>query len=95
MPFPFLPGGLLLSITVLGTAMVAFGIALKALDWSIDATRRTALAGIVRGFRNWQSDPDEPPAPTAPSSTEVEESVAALEGLAPVAPDPTHRRREG
>ena len=95
MPFPFIPGGLLLAITVLGTALVAFGLGLKALDWSIDATRRTALAGIVKGFRDWQSDPNEPLAPTASSSTEVEESVAAREALQPVAPDPTHRRGEG
>jgi hypothetical protein len=95
MPFPFIPGGLLLALTVLGTTLVAFGLALKSLDWSIDAARRTALAGIVTGLRYWQSSPAARVVPTSPSSTGVEEVAAALDRLEPVAPDRTHRRREG
>ncbi len=100
MPFPFIPAGLLLAIAVLGIALVVFGLALKALDWSIDAARRTALPGIVTGLRHWQNQPGAPAAPSppaaaAPSPPEVHEAVAALEGLEAVAPEGTHRRREG
>ena len=93
MPFPFIPAGLVLAITVLGAALAAFGLALKSLDWSIDAARRTALGGIVTGLRNWQSRQDSHAAPTSPSSTEVEEAVAGPAWLEPVAPTRTHRRR--
>ena len=92
MPFPFLPAGLLLSVTVLGTALAAFGLALKAMDWSIDAARRSPLTGIVSGLRDWQGSP---PIATdsAPSSpTEAEESVAPLDTLESVALDRTGPR---
>ena len=93
MQFPFIPGGLFLALMVLGISLVAFGLALKSLDWSIDTARRSAIAGIVTGLRTWQSRPDA--AQVAPPSTELEESVGALGMLEPVAPDGTHRRREG
>ena len=54
MPFPFFPGGLILALVVLGGVMVLFGLALKALDWTIDATRGSAVIGIVSGLRDWQ-----------------------------------------
>ena len=95
MPLPFIPTGLLLALTVLGATLVAFGLALKSLDWSIDAARRTALPGIVSGLRGWQGRPDALEASTSPSSMEVEESVAALDRLEPVAPDGTHGCRSG
>ena len=99
MPFPFIPSGLLLAITVLGATLAAFGLALKSLNWSIDTARRSALTGIVSGFRNWQGRPSAPapstsPSSTSPSSMEVEELGAALDALEHVAPDGT-RRREG
>lgn len=94
MPFPFIPAGLILAITVLGSTLVAFGLALKSLNWSIDAARRTALPGIVSGLRNWQNRPDAQVAPTSPASAEIEESAVALDVLEHVASDDT-RRREG
>lgn len=93
MPFPFIPAGLALAITVLGVALAAFGLALKSLDWSIDAARRNALAGIITGLRDWQSRQDSHAAPTSPSSTEVEEAVPGPAWLEPVAPTGTHRRQ--
>jgi hypothetical protein len=92
MPFPFIPAGLLLALTVLGASIATFGLALKAMDWSIDAARRSPLTGIVSGLRDWQGSPstatDSPPS----SPTEVEESVAALERLESVAHDRTGPR---
>jgi hypothetical protein len=92
MPFPFIPAGLLLAVTVLGTAIAAFGLALKAMDWSIDAARRSPLTGIVSGLRDWHGSPptatDSPP----PPPTEVEEFVASLDTLESVAHDRTGPR---
>jgi hypothetical protein len=93
MPFPFIPAGLLLAIAVLAITLVAFGLALKALDWSIDAARRSALAGIVTGLRSWEIQPPTQAAPTPPPSTEVEDEDGVFEELVPVSPDRTHRRR--
>ena len=47
MELPFVPAGLLLALAVLGGTLVLFGLALKALDWTIDASRDSALGGIV------------------------------------------------
>ena len=97
MPFPFMPGGLLLAITVLGTTLVAFGLALKSLDWSIDAVRRSALTGIVSGLRDWQGHPDVPVPQATPASrapADFEES-AALSELEAVEPDPLRRGGAG
>jgi hypothetical protein len=52
MPFPFIPGGALLALAVLGGAFALFGLALKALDWTIDATRASMLNGVVSGMRD-------------------------------------------
>jgi hypothetical protein len=94
MPFPFIPGGLALALAVLGGTMALFGLALKALDWSIDSMRRTVLPGIVSGIRDWQrpEEPGEPPLRPAIMSTDlpVEESGAPLTHLERVEPD---RRR--
>ncbi|HET9520437.1 MAG TPA: hypothetical protein VFO73_05255 [Candidatus Limnocylindrales bacterium] len=97
MPFPFIPAGLLLAITVLGATLVAFGLALKSLDWSIDAVRRSALTGIVSGLRDWQGHPDGPdlPAPpTSPAPADFEDS-AALGELEAVEPDAPRRGGAG
>ncbi|HEX5823020.1 MAG TPA: hypothetical protein VFY18_01050 [Candidatus Limnocylindrales bacterium] len=53
MPFPFLPGGALLAIAVLGGALTIFGLVLRAMDKAITAGRRTMLSGLVAGFRTW------------------------------------------
>jgi hypothetical protein len=92
MPFPFMPAGLLLAVTVLGTAMAAFGLALKAMDWSIDAVRRSPLTGIVSGLRDWQASPPTRTGSPPSSPAEVEESVAPLDTLEVVAHDRTRPR---
>ena len=73
MPFPFLPTGLLLAIAVVATSLIAFGIALKALDWSIDVVRGTTLTQIVSGMRSWQSHSTSPQLPVASGPCGVEE----------------------
>jgi hypothetical protein len=61
MPFPFLPGGALLAIAVLGGALTVFGLALRAMDRTIAAGRRTMLPGLVSGFRTWvEASPSAP-----------------------------------
>ncbi len=94
MPFPFIPGGLALALAVLGGTMVLFGLALKALDWGIDSTRRTVLPGIVSGMRDWQrpAERGEQPVHAAIPSTDppVEEPGAQFTHLERVEPD---RRR--
>ena len=55
MPFPFIPGGVILALSVLGGAIAIFGVALKALDWSIDGIKGSMLNGVVSGLRDWES----------------------------------------
>lgn len=99
MQLEFLPGGLLLGLTVLGGTLLLFGLALKALDWTIDASRDSALVGIVSGLRDWQmnSESDEVPArPTAVAmlAVPIEETVGPTPVLELVAPDQTRGRGE-
>ena len=65
MQLPFIPAGLLIALAVLGGTLLVFGLALKALDWTIDASRDTALAGIVAGLRDWRmtAEPNDATAP--------------------------------
>jgi hypothetical protein len=53
MPFPFLPVGVALALAVLGGALALFGLALKALDWTIDTAKGSMLGGVVSGLRTW------------------------------------------
>lgn len=109
MQLPFLPAGLLLALAVLGGTLVLFGLALKALDWTIDASRDTALVGIVSGLRDWRmtGEPDDATAPasavddaTAPATAvpvpagPIEESVGPVQSLERVAPERPTRRGE-
>lgn len=55
MPFPFLPAGVALALAVLGGALALFGLALKALDWTIDTARSSMLGGVVSGLRTWEA----------------------------------------
>jgi hypothetical protein len=64
MPFPFFPGGALLALAVLGGAMALFGLALKALDWSIDGVKGSMLSGVVSGLRDWERGSHAPTAST-------------------------------
>jgi hypothetical protein len=73
MPFPFLPGGALLAIAVLGGALTVFGLALRAMDRTIAAGRRTILPGLVSGFRTWVG--------ASPSAPVADPEVAAAAPL--------------
>jgi hypothetical protein len=95
MPFPFFPGGLLLALAVLGAVMVLFGLALRALDWTIDATRGSAVVGIVSGLRDWQmpgafsegiARPVAGATPSDPAQDPVEELVGPVADLERVTP---------
>ncbi len=82
MPFPFLPGGVLLAIAVLGGALMVFGLVLRAMDRAVTASRRSVLPGLVSGFRTWASAGERdvgveslspvPPLPTAETAVGVE-----------------------
>jgi hypothetical protein len=82
MPFPFLPGGVLLAIAVLGGAFFVFGLVLRAMDHAVAASRRSVLPGLVSGFRTWASaretdrgvEPQSPapPLPAAGTAADVE-----------------------
>jgi hypothetical protein len=65
MTFPFIPGGVLLALAVLGGAILLFGLALKALDWSIDGVKGSMLSGVVSGLRDWEGGSRPPQAPAA------------------------------
>lgn len=70
MPFPFIPGGALLALAVLGGAMALFGVALRALDWTIDTARGSMLGGIVSGLRGWEQRQGKPDPGATPPSTQ-------------------------
>jgi hypothetical protein len=84
MQLPFIPAGLLIALAVLGGTLVVFGLALKALAWTIDASRDSALVGIVSGLRDWRmtAEPDEASAPatadTLPAGS-IEETGEPIE----------------
>ena len=97
MPFPFVPGGLLLAMVVLGGTMLLFALALKALDWSIDAVRQTTLAGIVTGLQDWQATmvaQDTPARSSVAEPPSVEELAATVDWLDHVAPPKTTHHRD-
>src|SRR6476659_2075870 len=99
MQFPFMPGGALLALAVLGGALAIFGAALKALDWTIDAARGSMLDGIVSGIRDWDlsrhASPGSPSAATVvptPAAEVVEISEEASIELERVTPSDGVRR---
>jgi hypothetical protein len=109
MQLPFIPAGLLIALAVLGGTLILFGLALKALDWTIDASRDSALGGIVSGLRDWRmtGEPDDATAPatavadaTTPATdiampaAPIEESVGRVQSLERVAPERPTRRGE-
>jgi hypothetical protein len=77
MPFPFLPGGVLLAAAVLSGSLIIFGLALRAMDRAILASRGSMLHGLVAGFRTWaEASPSEsraslPAEPASPTTTET------------------------
>jgi Flp pilus assembly protein protease CpaA len=64
MPFPFLPGGVLLAVAVLGGALTIFGLALRAMDHAVTASR-SMLPGLVAGLGTWTGTRPASSAPTA------------------------------
>jgi hypothetical protein len=87
MPFPFIPGGIVLALSVLGGAIALFGIALKALDWSIDSVKGSMLSGVVSGLRDWENGSRRPSrrvsssATGSPGGTAFESSVREVADL--------------
>lgn len=99
MQLEFLPAGLLLGLAVLGGTLVLFGLALKALDWTIDASRDSALVGIVTGLRDWRrtaesDDATAPPTTVGMPANPIEETVGPARSLERVAPDQTRGGEE-
>ncbi|HYU49042.1 MAG TPA: hypothetical protein VEO91_03805 [Candidatus Limnocylindria bacterium] len=62
MAFPFLPGGAILAMAVLGGAFALFAIVLRAIDGTATEIRGSFLPGIVSGLRDWSSTGDPMPA---------------------------------
>lgn len=105
MQLPFLPAGILLALAVLGGTFVLFGLALKALDWTIDASRDAALVGIVSGLRDWRMTAELdaatarptpvaiPAGPVAMPAGPIEETVEPAQALQRVVSDHTIGRR--
>jgi hypothetical protein len=57
MPFPFLPAGALVAVSVLIGALTAFGLVLRATDRAatraVTGLRDSVLPGLVSGLRGW------------------------------------------
>jgi hypothetical protein len=69
MPFPFLPAGAVVAVSVLIGALTAFGLILRATDRAatraVAGLRGSVLPGLVSGIRGWSV----PHRPTTPEST--------------------------
>jgi hypothetical protein len=91
MPFPFLPGGVLLAIAVLGGALIVFGLVLRATDHAVAASRRSMLPGLVSGLRTWASaretdrgaESQSPPPPLPAAGTADVEIIDLVDGRIP------------
>jgi hypothetical protein len=85
MPFPFLPGGALLALAVLGGALTIFGLTLRAMDKAITASRRSMLPGLVSGFRTWAeaSPPARVAAPVVVMGAASESATPAIPAIPP------------
>jgi len=57
MPFPFLPAGAVVAVSVLIGALTAFGLVLRATDRAttraVAGLRGSVLPGLVSGLRGW------------------------------------------
>jgi hypothetical protein len=58
MPFPFLPGGAILAIAVLGGAFALFAMILRAIDRTATEIKGSFLPGVVSGLRGWSRPRD-------------------------------------
>jgi hypothetical protein len=58
MAFPFLPGGVVLAMAVLGGAFALFAIVLRAMDRTAAEITGSFLPGVVSGLRVWSHTHD-------------------------------------
>jgi hypothetical protein len=69
MPFPFLPAGAIVAVSVLIGALTAFGLILRATDRAatraVAGLRGSVLPSLVSGIRGWSV----PSGPTPPETT--------------------------
>ena len=91
MAFPFFPGGMIVAIAVLGTALTLFGLGWVALERSVMEVRGSILPGMVRGVRAWIDEPGPgsgASAAASPIATRPEQAPGAA-GLEELAEAPT------
>jgi hypothetical protein len=96
MPFPFLPGGVLLAIGVLSGAYVVFAVAIRATDRALSGLRSSMLPTVVSGLRTWRESSPVIAASTSPASG-VSQALpqAAAPGGAEIVELDTDRDRAG
>jgi hypothetical protein len=58
MSFPFLPGGAILAMLVLGGAFALFALVLRAIDRTATEIKGSVLPGVVAGLRDWSRTRD-------------------------------------
>jgi hypothetical protein len=58
MAFPFLPGGAILAMAVLGGTFALFAIILRAIDRTATEMRGSFLPEVVSGIRDWSRTHD-------------------------------------
>ena len=83
MPFPFLPGGLLLALSVLGGALAIFGVLLHLLDKAASSARGSIAAGLEAGLRTWSHDRSGQARSGSSSAGELELRPFRLVGVEP------------
>jgi hypothetical protein len=83
MPFPFLPGGLLLALTVLGGAFAVFAAALNLLDRAASSARGSIAAGLEAGLRTWGQSRQGERGASAPGAGEPALGPFRLAGVRP------------
>ncbi|HEX2755883.1 MAG TPA: hypothetical protein VHM48_10490 [Candidatus Limnocylindrales bacterium] len=77
MPFPFLPGGVIVAATVLIGALTAFGLVLRAMDRAVLGLRDMAVSSLVSGLRGWSNGRQASAGMESPRSTTSPWSVAS------------------
>ena len=87
MPFPFLPGGIVLALAVLGGAFAVFGLALRAMDRAWLGARNTMAVGLVAGMRQWSTARREPEGHLSSSPASPDDGLERDEGPADEGPE--------
>ncbi|MBA2382467.1 MAG: hypothetical protein H0V73_10200 [Chloroflexi bacterium] len=92
MPFPFLPLGAVVAASVLCLVLLAFGLALKAMDRAASRAgaelRLSMLPDLVSGFRGWAPGKADGPRPSgsplpSPDSSSGGPEIVELDGREP------------